>query len=90
LTVSLTILPSADLPSSLDSAAFITIPISFNEFAPVSEMAVLTAASISSFDAAFGRYFSIIPLNKWRHHFLIHGESNTLSVRSLAAKTLSA
>src|SRR5687767_132598 len=52
LTTSLTVLPSAFLPASAACAAFMTLPMSFIEEAPVSLIAAATAASISSRDAA--------------------------------------
>src|SRR5437764_8659921 len=51
LTTSLTVRPSAFLPASAACAAFITLPMSFIEFAPVSVIAAITACSISSVDA---------------------------------------
>src|ERR1044071_7251647 len=54
-TTSLTIRPSAFLPAKAACAAFITLPMSFMEFAPVSAMIAVTACSISSCDAACGR-----------------------------------
>ena len=49
-TASLTAFPSAFLPASFGITAFITLPMSFGEVAPVSAMAAATAASISSGD----------------------------------------
>ena len=54
-TASLTACPSAFLPASFGITAFITLPMSFGEVAPVSAIAAATAASISSGVAAGGR-----------------------------------
>ena len=56
-TASLTRLPSAAFPpaASAASAAFITLPMSFGEVAPVSATACSTAAAISSSVTSAGR-----------------------------------
>src|ERR1051325_8499731 len=54
-TISLTVRPSAFLPAKAAWAAFILLPLSRLELSPVSAMAALTACSISSCDAAWGR-----------------------------------
>src|ERR1051326_8372941 len=54
-TISLTVRPSAFLPAKAAWAAFITLPMSRIEFAPVSAMAALTAFLISFFDAGWGQ-----------------------------------
>src|ERR1044071_10162354 len=54
-TTSLTSFPSAFLPAKAACAAFMTLPMSFIESAPVSAITAATACSISSWEAAFGR-----------------------------------
>ena len=54
-TLSLTFFPSTVLPASPAMTAFMTFPISLALVAPVSAMAAVTAAAISSSDADAGR-----------------------------------
>src|SRR5436190_17461349 len=55
LTASLTARPSAFFPARWAIAAFMTLPMSFIEEAPVSATAASTAAAISSSEAACGK-----------------------------------
>src|SRR5580700_8042307 len=62
-TLSLSNLPSMDLPSSLARAAFTTLPICFRESAPDSVMASSTARCISTSLGAAGKYFSMMAIS---------------------------
>ena len=53
-TASFTVFPSAVFPASFGMTAFMTFPMSFAVDAPVSAIAAVTAASISSAVAAGG------------------------------------
>ena len=55
LTVSLTFLPSTVFPASPAMVAFMTFPMSLALVAPVSAMAAVTAATMSSSEADAGR-----------------------------------
>src|SRR5690348_8812532 len=62
-TASAMALPSAFLPASAVWAAFITRPMSLMEVAPVSAIVAATTASISSREAACGKYVSITAIS---------------------------